>query len=477
MEGYLPGIPETIRRLIAEAAQKSAEAIARGEEGDPFVMAIDFGDETVVPEEILNIVKGADANVILDMKDGDEAYSWTINGNDITAESPKDINLGVEMDTDVIDEAVVDKLVGDKAYREISLKHEGQFGFKASLRLSAGLELAKKVISLIWVKDDGTSELIEDARVDEKGYVSLPFVHASNYLLVEKDESGSKEPEKQLPEETTIEEIKVNKDASTNTAKVEQKVEVGTNDTAKATDGSVKLTQAAATQLADVVKDAIQIAKDTATAGTKVESTVVTIELADATVVPVEILEAAKGKDVEVVLEMKDGDTAYSWTINGSDITADTLKEINLEVKKVEDVVKKETVKELAGDNASLQLSLTHDGEFGFDATLKINAGKEHAGKFINMYWVKADGSSELIEAAKVDDKGDVELVFKHASDYLLVVDKVDRTAKTTENEKAESDITAPNTRDSLPVLPMAGLVFISMAAIVVLSKKKMNTR
>ncbi|MDE7063282.1 MAG: hypothetical protein K2O73_08580, partial [Lachnospiraceae bacterium] len=54
----------------------------------------------------------------------------------------------------------------------------------------------------------------------------------------------------------------------------------------------------------------------------------ITVAMGDATVVPKDILEAAKGKDVDVVLQM-DG---YTWTINGKNILSENLKDINLRV-------------------------------------------------------------------------------------------------------------------------------------------------
>ena len=39
----------------------------------------------------------------------------------------------------------------------------------------------------------------------------------------------------------------------------------------------------------------------------------------------------------------------------------------------------------LAGDNPTQQLSLTHEGDFGFTATLTMNAGAEYAGKNGNL--------------------------------------------------------------------------------------------
>ena len=48
--------------------------------------------------------------------------------------------------------------------------------------------------------------------------------------------------------------------------------------------------------------------------------------MSDATVAPKDVLEAAKGKDVDIVLDMN----GYKWTINGNNIQADILRILTL---------------------------------------------------------------------------------------------------------------------------------------------------
>ena len=64
----------------------------------------------------------------------------------------------------------------------------------------------------------------------------------------------------------------------------------------------------------------------------------------DTTVVDKDILTAAKGKDVDVVLEM-DG---YSWIINGKDI--DEVKNVDLKVILDTKNIPEEKISALAGD-------------------------------------------------------------------------------------------------------------------------------
>lgn len=155
----------------------------------------------------------------------------------------------------------------------------------------------------------------------------------------------------------------------------------------------------------------------------------VSVDMKDNVTLPVEVLESARGKDVEVVFNMG----AYSWSINGLDITADTLKAINLEVKLNANAISADVVKTLAGDRPTMQLSLSHNGEFGFKAKLQVNLGAEHKGKYGNLYYYNKDGKLEFMNAGKIDENGNVSLEFTHASDYVVVIDEKSMAA-TTEN-------------------------------------------
>ncbi len=145
-----------------------------------------------------------------------------------------------------------------------------------------------------------------------------------------------------------------------------------------------------------------------------------------ATVVPVEILEAVKGKDVNVVLDMG----RYSWTINGLDVVSSNLEDINLEVLLGTKAIDESVVNEVAGEDEAYQITLQHNGDFGFTASLKLNLGSENAGKFGNLYYYENGKKLVFMNAGLIDENGDVSLEFTHASDYLIVVGE-ERTADT----------------------------------------------
>lgn len=150
------------------------------------------------------------------------------------------------------------------------------------------------------------------------------------------------------------------------------------------------------------------------------EGETIQVDMGSATTVPKEILESAKGKDVDIQLNM-DG---YSWTINGKDILSKNLKDINLQVIMNTDNIPNATIQKLAGDNPVKQLSLAHEGDFGFKASLTVKMGEEYAGRYGNLFYHDSAGKMTFIDAGTIRPDGMVTLGFSHASDYLVVMSK-----------------------------------------------------
>lgn len=167
----------------------------------------------------------------------------------------------------------------------------------------------------------------------------------------------------------------------------------------------------------DVISNAIE-SIDKASVGQTIQ-----VDMGDANVLPKEVLEGAKGKDVNIKVNMG----GYSWTINGKDIFANDLKDINLEVTFHSNAIPSNVIKDLAGNNPVQQISLTHQGAFGFKASLSFAIGAQYQGKFGNLYYYDSDGKMVFMNAGKIDSNGNVSLSFSHASDYAIVIkDKAD---------------------------------------------------
>ena len=180
-----------------------------------------------------------------------------------------------------------------------------------------------------------------------------------------------------------------------------------------------------------------QIVEQIKNAGTG-ETVVVTMK--DATVIPKEILESAKGKDVNLYLEMG----GYSWTINGKDVLASNLQDIDLRVEMNTGAVPPQVVQQMAGENPSIQLSLDHEGDFGFKAVLNLYVGSQYAGKYGNLFYYDSAGKMVYISTGLIGADGRVSLNFSHASDYLVVIDDTEMSQEDVPKELTPSINTSP---------------------------------
>lgn len=160
------------------------------------------------------------------------------------------------------------------------------------------------------------------------------------------------------------------------------------------------------------------------------------------TVLPAELLVAAREYQIDLILKMN----GYSWKIKSSDIKADNLSDINLEVKFDTAVIPAETVGTVNKNAAkSMQISLSADGEFGFAAALGFSVDKEYRGLDAVLYYYNQQQQLKSEGTAKVGADGELEFEFVHASDYLLVIEKA------AENIAEEPDDTEETTATETP--------------------------
>ncbi|MGN0602995.1 MAG: hypothetical protein ACI4I2_03375 [Oscillospiraceae bacterium] len=162
----------------------------------------------------------------------------------------------------------------------------------------------------------------------------------------------------------------------------------------------------------------------------------VDVDMNGQTKVPQDILSDIAGKDIDLVLDMGDGIT---WTINGKDVT--DPKDIDLNIKPNTDAIPVDVINNVTGEKESIQLSLSHNGEFGFTATLTIDLGASNNGFYANLFYYNPEtGKLEFVDYSKIDG-GKADLVFTHASDWAIVIDKEPLGA--TEDASTEAGITA----------------------------------
>ena len=147
----------------------------------------------------------------------------------------------------------------------------------------------------------------------------------------------------------------------------------------------------------------------------------ITIDMGDETKVPAEIFESLAGKDVDVIFDLGD----IQWSVNGADIPTDTdFTDLDLGASLGTSGIPVNVINTITGEVGTVQITLAHDGEFGFTMTLTAPLGKENAGYWANLYHYDEDAEALNFEAAaKIDEDGSVTIPFSHASQYAIVID------------------------------------------------------
>ena len=135
-----------------------------------------------------------------------------------------------------------------------------------------------------------------------------------------------------------------------------------------------------------------------------------------------EVFEELAGRDVTLEIRLPGGVT---WSINGQNVPTNTdLTDLNLGVDLGTSGISVDVINTVTGELGSVQITLAHNGEFGFALTLTAPLGKENAGYWANLYHYDEDAKALNYETSgQINDKGDVALRMTHASQYAIVID------------------------------------------------------
>ena len=135
-----------------------------------------------------------------------------------------------------------------------------------------------------------------------------------------------------------------------------------------------------------------------------------------------EVFETLAGQDITLEIALEGGVT---WSVNGTDIPADAnLSDLDLGVEMDSDGIPGDVVNSITGERGTVQMTLAHNGDFGFTMTLTAPLGKENAGYWANLYHYDEDAEAMNFEAAaEIDADGNAALPLSHASQYAIVID------------------------------------------------------
>lgn len=154
----------------------------------------------------------------------------------------------------------------------------------------------------------------------------------------------------------------------------------------------------------------------------------IVVDMNGTTEVPAEIFEEVAGKDVTVEFDLGGG---ISWTVNGQDVpTGTSFQNLNLGVEMGTSGISADVINDITGEHGSVQVTLAHDGEFGFAITLTAPLGSDNAGYWANLYYYHEDSETLTFQTSgRIEEDGSVSLRFNHASQYAIVIDDYSHAA------------------------------------------------
>lgn len=140
-------------------------------------------------------------------------------------------------------------------------------------------------------------------------------------------------------------------------------------------------------------------------------------------------------REQEMEAELKVSEKA-SWYVDGSTMESDGLSDINLGVTFGESRIPKDRLAILTENERYLEMSLAHEGEFGFTIVLSVKLEDAQPGQYANLFYYNEEtGDFEFMCASVIGNAGSADFEFSHASDYVIIISG--ETKETLVQEKA----------------------------------------
>ena len=179
--GTTPSIP------TKTPSQQAVDKIEDAKDGDTVEIALRTG-QTTLDKEVFETLAGRDVTLEVSVPGG---AVWTVHGTDIPENAALvDIGMGVSMGTSTIPVDLINAVTGEVGTVQLTLQHDGPFGFTMTLTAPVGAENTGLWANLYHYDEDaGRMAYRSSAVVGADGNASLPFDHAGQYALVLDDKS------------------------------------------------------------------------------------------------------------------------------------------------------------------------------------------------------------------------------------------------------------------------------------------------
>ena len=177
------------------------------------------------------------------------------------------------------------------------------------------------------------------------------------------------------------------------------------------------------------------------------EGGTIVVNMNGSSVVPGDIFDMIKGKDITMQFELDNG---IIWQVNGMSVQKENISDIDFHValgEEASDTIPVDLINALTGERFSMNLTLAYEGAFGFEAVMRLNVGEANKGLVANLFYYNVSTDAlEFICADEIDETGQAELTFTHASDYIIILDTVSMEPVEEADETIVADTTSDNT-------------------------------
>lgn len=181
----------------------------------------------------------------------------------------------------------------------------------------------------------------------------------------------------------------------------------------------------------------------------------------------------AKNKGLTLEITLSNGVT---WVISSDNITDDAAS-VDIDVKLKTKYIPKKEVEAIANGNDSMQVSLSHNGNFGFNADLKIPVSKRYENMYANLFHYY---NGQMLPMASEPVKGScATLPFSHASEYVIVFSEkpMIEDIASAEGAYAENDTAFDAAESSAPTAVIFTAVFTVLAAAGFIAVRKIRQK
>ncbi|MGN0350988.1 MAG: cohesin domain-containing protein [Roseburia sp.] len=180
--------PGTVTTESQNLAEVLSGQITNAADGAKISVSVSASEE-VISSNVFESLMGKNVTVEFKLENG---VVWKINGKNI--KNPKDIDLGVAMNSTNIPEAAFEMITDDGIQYEVqfSLDFDGDLGGTFELSIPVGTKGTGFFGNLYYYNPSTNAlEYMQTGSIDENGMVTFSFTHASDYVVAVSETDGA----------------------------------------------------------------------------------------------------------------------------------------------------------------------------------------------------------------------------------------------------------------------------------------------